>query len=333
MSALVVPDSLPAALLARRPDVVQAERAVRRGDRAHRRRRRGAASDDHHHRLVRQSGRRARRTSSARRRASIRRSPASRFPLFTTRRLANAVGGGARARRAGARVVRGRALNALREANDALAGVRTARDQAVAQATQANALRQALELATSRYQAGLASYLDVLDAQRSLFDAELALSQAQLGELRPRCSCTRRWVEAGDSSRAGPYSRYLLFRGASHGPSHQHIDAAHVHADPLTQRVTALEARVAALEAVLKIGSGGDVTLKATSTISLDATNGIMCKSGSTLSIEAGTGIMAKAGTTLDLLGGTNTTIKGFAALSASAGSTMTLKGGIININ
>jgi len=71
----------------------------------------------------------------------------------------------------------------MREANDALAGVRTARDQAVAQATQANALRQALDLAQSRYQAGLSSYLDLLDAQRSLFSAELALSQAQLGEL------------------------------------------------------------------------------------------------------------------------------------------------------
>ena len=75
------------------------------------------------------------------------------------------------------------ALNALREAGDALTAVRTARDESVAQATQANALRQALDLATLRYQAGLASYLDVLDAQRSLFGAELALSQAQLGEL------------------------------------------------------------------------------------------------------------------------------------------------------
>ena len=75
------------------------------------------------------------------------------------------------------------ALNALREANDALTGVRTARDQAVAQATQVTALRQALDLAESRYEAGLSTYLDLLDAQRSLFNAELALSQAQLGEL------------------------------------------------------------------------------------------------------------------------------------------------------
>jgi outer membrane protein, multidrug efflux system len=61
--------------------------------------------------------------------------------------------------------------------------VHTARDEALAEATQATALRQALDLATIRYQAGLSTYLDLLDAERSLFSAELAMSQAQLGEL------------------------------------------------------------------------------------------------------------------------------------------------------
>jgi outer membrane protein TolC len=53
----------------------------------------------------------------------------------------------------------------------------------VAQETQAEALRHALELAQLRYSSGVASYLDVLDAQRNLFAAELALSQAQLQQL------------------------------------------------------------------------------------------------------------------------------------------------------
>lgn len=74
-------------------------------------------------------------------------------------------------------------LTALGEAGDALVGVRTARDQRAAQETQATALRRALELATIRYQSGVANYLEVLDAQRSLFDAQLAESQAQLQEL------------------------------------------------------------------------------------------------------------------------------------------------------
>ena len=105
------------------------------------------------------------------------------FPLFDNQRLASA-SAAARARADQARAsYEGVTLNAVREANDALVAVRTARDEAVAQATQSNALRQALELATVRYEAGLSSYLDLLDAQRSLFGAELAASQAQLGEL------------------------------------------------------------------------------------------------------------------------------------------------------
>ena len=38
-------------------------------------------------------------------------------------------------------------------------------------------------LLSCRYRTGVASYLEVLDAQRSLFDAELGLSQAQLRQL------------------------------------------------------------------------------------------------------------------------------------------------------
>jgi multidrug efflux system outer membrane protein len=64
-----------------------------------------------------------------------------------------------------------------------LVGVRTAREQLAAQETQAAALRRALDLATVRYQSGVSNYLEVLDAQRSLFDAELAESQAALQEL------------------------------------------------------------------------------------------------------------------------------------------------------
>ena len=74
-------------------------------------------------------------------------------------------------------------LIALREASDALAGVRTSRDEVTAQLTQTQALRRALHLAELRYRTGIASYVEVLEAQRSLFDAELDLSRAQLGEL------------------------------------------------------------------------------------------------------------------------------------------------------
>jgi multidrug efflux system outer membrane protein len=55
-------------------------------------------------------------------------------------------------------------------------GVSTAREQAAAQERQVNALRSALHLASLRYKGGLANYLDVLIAQRSLFVTELALA-------------------------------------------------------------------------------------------------------------------------------------------------------------
>jgi len=74
-------------------------------------------------------------------------------------------------------------LVALREVEDALVGLRTAQDRSAAQERQAIALRRALELADMRYRNGVSSYLDVLDAQRGLFGAELALTQAERDQL------------------------------------------------------------------------------------------------------------------------------------------------------
>ena len=67
-------------------------------------------------------------------------------------------------------------LVAFREVEDALVAVTTAREQAAAQEKQVTALQSALHLANLRYKGGLANYLDVLIAQRNLFDAELALA-------------------------------------------------------------------------------------------------------------------------------------------------------------
>ena len=67
-------------------------------------------------------------------------------------------------------------LVAFREVEDALVAVSTAREQAAAKEKQVTALQSALHLANLRYKGGLANYLDVLIAQRSLFDAELSLA-------------------------------------------------------------------------------------------------------------------------------------------------------------
>lgn len=67
-------------------------------------------------------------------------------------------------------------LVAFKEVEDALVAVTTTREQRKAQAQQVEALRSALNLANLRYKGGLANYLDVLIAQRNLFEAELALT-------------------------------------------------------------------------------------------------------------------------------------------------------------
>lgn len=67
-------------------------------------------------------------------------------------------------------------LAAFREVEDALIAVQKARTQRDAQAEQVESLQSAFRQATLRYKSGLANYLDVLIAQRNLFDAELALT-------------------------------------------------------------------------------------------------------------------------------------------------------------
>ena len=68
---------------------------------------------------------------------------------------------------------------AFREVSDALAGRATFADQVRAQQAQANAEAVRTRLAQLRYDNGAASYLDVLDAQRSLFAAQQAVVQTQ----------------------------------------------------------------------------------------------------------------------------------------------------------
>jgi multidrug efflux system outer membrane protein len=179
---VVVPDSLPLTLLARRPDVREADRLYAAANA-----RIGAAIAARlpTFTITGSAGTQAASTANLfgpgtdiyQIQAGIS------LPLFTGGRLVNEQRA-ARARAEQARAVYEQTvLTALEEAGDALAGARSARDQVTAQETQTSALRRALTLARARYQTGVASYLEVLDAERSLYVAELALSQAQLGEL------------------------------------------------------------------------------------------------------------------------------------------------------
>jgi multidrug efflux system outer membrane protein len=62
--------------------------------------------------------------------------------------------------------------NAFREVHDALVAHRSARDVLAAETDRRNDLAIALEMANLRYDAGRTSYLEVLDAQRTLLAAE-----------------------------------------------------------------------------------------------------------------------------------------------------------------
>ncbi|MEP6781058.1 MAG: efflux transporter outer membrane subunit [Gemmatimonadaceae bacterium] len=101
------------------------------------------------------------------------------LPLFNDGRLSNET----KAARARAEETRNAyeqtVLIALRETSDAAAGVRLRRDQLMAQETQERALQAAYSIAERRYASGISSYLEVLDAQRSLFSAQLTRVQVE----------------------------------------------------------------------------------------------------------------------------------------------------------
>lgn len=72
---------------------------------------------------------------------------------------------------------------ALREVSDSLAGYRKTTEQRAEQERLVEALRAATQLSAQRYQGGLDNYLQVLDAQRNLFQGELDLARIRQREL------------------------------------------------------------------------------------------------------------------------------------------------------
>jgi multidrug efflux system outer membrane protein len=74
-------------------------------------------------------------------------------------------------------------LLAFREVEDALTALRQFGLQRTSEGARVAAERKVLDLAELRYRGGVAAYLEVLDAQRSLFDAELSETGVQRDEL------------------------------------------------------------------------------------------------------------------------------------------------------
>lgn len=70
-------------------------------------------------------------------------------------------------------------MTAFREVYDALVIRRKTAEQVAAQARQIAALQNTFRIARLRYMNGYTSYIDVLDAQRNLLNAELSIVQTR----------------------------------------------------------------------------------------------------------------------------------------------------------
>lgn len=71
---------------------------------------------------------------------------------------------------------------AFRDVSDALIGYQKLHQVRVAQETTVKDLQDTVDTSLLRYRGGITTYLEVLDGQRSLFEAELALAQARGNE-------------------------------------------------------------------------------------------------------------------------------------------------------
>lgn len=74
--------------------------------------------------------------------------------------------------------------NAFAESLDALTLQHRSEEQLEAQQRQVAALRKTLDLAQKRFDSGYSSYLEVLDAQRMLFDSEVAMVETKLNSIK-----------------------------------------------------------------------------------------------------------------------------------------------------
>lgn len=99
-------------------------------------------------------------------------------PLFTAGRIEGQVEAAEAIERQALNEYLGAVLTALRESEDALVTRSTTREEIASQSRQVEALDTYATLARQRYDNGYVGYLEVLDAERTLFDAEL--QQVQL---------------------------------------------------------------------------------------------------------------------------------------------------------
>jgi multidrug efflux system outer membrane protein len=114
--------------------------------------------------------------------------------------------------------------NAFRDVDDALAAIKSSRLLIASLERRVAALQRAVELVVERYDNGYSNYLDVLDSERSLFSAQLSLSQARGDSYRALVGLYRAlggdWVEqVAPLSQAGGPQPLRDRDGNAAGPS------------------------------------------------------------------------------------------------------------------
>jgi NodT family efflux transporter outer membrane factor (OMF) lipoprotein len=177
-----VPPGLPSALLERRPDIRQAERTLIAANAQI-----GAAKAQYFPQisltgfLGGQSRALTDLLTGPGRFATI--APASALPIFNAGRIRANVRLTEAQQREALVTYEMTVQNAFREVSDALIGYRKTSEQRTQQELLVKALRETDRLSRLRYQGGLDSYLQVLDAERNLFQAELLLAQLRREEL------------------------------------------------------------------------------------------------------------------------------------------------------
>jgi multidrug efflux system outer membrane protein len=196
-----IPGGLPASLLERRPDILQAEQTLRAANAQI-----GAARALYYPTisltgvLGLASTSLGDLVSSDSTSGSLAAGLAG--PIFTFGRIEGQVMTAEAAQREALAFYQQVVLNAFREANDALVGAQKRREESVALGKRAEALRTYARLSRARYDGGVASYLEVLYAENELFGAELnataALAQRFVELINVYKALGGGWVDLAD---------------------------------------------------------------------------------------------------------------------------------------
>jgi len=173
LAAPEIPGDLPAALLQRRPDILQAEQNLVAANASI-----GAARALYYPNLTLQAA----LASTATVFSSLLSGPAAAGlvgaglagPVFTFGAIEGQVASAEAGERLALAAYQQTVLNAFRETNDALSGSQKRLEELNAQRGRVEALREFARLARLRFDKGIAGYLDVLVAENELFAAELA---------------------------------------------------------------------------------------------------------------------------------------------------------------